>query len=217
MHVDVRTRRKRRQRRPSAATSAKERTSSASSRTACTRTLSSPIGVPLRDRPSGRAANAASRRPRAPAAPSSPCARNRRSTSSAAPGIMAAISSCCASGLHASCRPQSTTDGQRIACSTAPASGRARSASICAANWSGVCRSIMSRIASINRLSARRAGCTMGSAQTRPIARMPLSRASASRRRSRRALVLAADARRERTPARIEQAQCAPRVAARAA
>ena len=40
----------------------------------------------------------------------------------------------------------------------------------------------MSRIASINRLSARRAGCTMGRAQTRPIARMPLSRASASRR-----------------------------------
>ena len=46
---------------------------------------------------------------------------------------------------------------------TAPASGRASSASICASKRSGVCRSIMSRIASISGASARRAGCTIGS------------------------------------------------------
>ncbi len=134
--------------RSSAATSAKERTSSASSRTACTRTLSSPIGVPLRGRPIGArshcsiasatrcrllhrrhvtaivdhfehgARDHAPRSPRAARAGSTrPAGRRARGSGSGSPR------------------------------STAPASGRASSASICAANWSGVCRSIMSRIA----------------------------------------------------------------------
>ena len=65
----------------------------------------------------------------------------------------------------------------------------------------GVRRSNMSRIVSINAVSACRAGCTIGCTHSRAIARMPFSRASASSaRRSARSPVPRAPSGRARQP-----------------
>ena len=82
------------------------------------------------------------------------------------------------------------------------------------AKRSGVWRSIMSRIASIRRSSASRAGCTIRWTQTRPMARMPCSRASRQQRVARRALVLAGDRPPAARASRCRGARGAPRDAA---
>ncbi len=118
---------------------------------------------------------------------------------------MAAISSCCASGLHASWRPQSTRVGHRIARNTPPASGRARSASICAANRSGVWRSIMSRIGVIRASSASARRMHHGldpDPAHRAHALLPRER---QERQTRRAFVLAGTLCRPGAPAGVEQ------------